>query len=203
MLRLLATLGLVLATFAGTGATAFATEELYAPPSGQLEYRMPKGKTIVMEYISPTELRRSDGSTIHHDRWGNQLKWTGSKSITFSPHNGQLPQQQLQVGIKWSTRYYQQGGGDSFSRERKCQVLSRGQKTTPAGTFDNAWQVQCTNQRLDRDLPMNEEIWFSSSGRVLLTYHGWWGGSRPGSYEVNLVRLSMPTSAATIILSSR
>lgn len=195
MLRIL-WLGILFAIF-GAGV-ASAAEELYAPARGELEYRLSNGRTVEMAYLDASTMRRSDGVVVHVDQWGNQLRRTGSNPVTFKPHNGQLPEAPLEIGLRWEHRYHLKNKSESYWRERECRVVARGQLTIGAGTFQNAWKVECTNQRTDRPLPKNEVTWYSSQGRVLLHHREWWGGSNPGSFEVELVGLSMEPQAVII-----
>ncbi|MEQ8443760.1 MAG: hypothetical protein RIM33_06750 [Alphaproteobacteria bacterium] len=142
--------------------------------------------------VSSDELSTADGSLIYRlDDWRNVTEivagdWRG----TASPHNGDLPQEPMRVGLSWTLTYEMDSTGASYTRDRDCIVEERGQITVAAGTFHNAWLIKCTLKRHDRRLPKYVETWFSSTGRILILRNETWGGSNPGSYRRELVGLS-------------
>ena len=109
--------GVLIAVIAMISGNVSATEEeVVSPPRGQLEYRFSNGTKVTLEWVNATTQSRSDAATIHHTRWGNQIKRIGPKPVSFSPHNGQLPEQPMSVGLTWEHQYEVRNKRETYRR---------------------------------------------------------------------------------------
>lgn len=183
------------ATLGGVGV-ASATEILTPPSTGKLRYEFHTGNKGTWTYIDASTIERSNGTTLAIDKWGNQLRITGKTQTTFTPHDGQLPERPMEVGLKWEHKFQYQGMRESYTRSKTCQVAARESLTTKAGTFKDAWKVECTTQRLDRQFPTYETSWYSSRGRILLQTKEHWAGTSPGSSSMELIEQGMEILSA-------
>lgn len=153
-------------------------------------YKQSKGAPVTLVRQGDQDVR-SDGQVDVLNSWGNRISRGSPDSptsvVAFSPHNGQLPEEPFAVGYKWRHTYQVKAGTESpYNRTRACEVKQQAAVTVGVHTYEQAWQVTCSNQREFRQLALNEVTWYTSD-RILITHTESWGGSSPGSFTAELV----------------
>jgi len=170
-------------------ATAFAQVVIDYRTNGPavgttLVFKSSRGNTYTMTMESKTTFKSNTGSTAIKNSDGNSLR---SGSRVFSPHSGYRPSNSggaLKVGQSWAHTYSVNG----VRRIRRCRVERKGQYVNSTVTVLGAFKVKCTNRRLDRQYPMNEEIWFTPNLFTELDYRATWGSSGGFSFQLIGVR---------------
>lgn len=149
-------------------------------------YKQSKGADVTLIRQGDRDVR-TDGQVDLLNQWGNRISRSSPASVQFFPHNGQLPEGPFQVGQKWEHTYeVKEGTAAPYKRTRSCEVKQQGAVTVGTFTYDQSWQVLCTNQRQFRDLPMHEVAWYTPE-RIIISYKESWGGTSPGSFTSELV----------------
>ena len=184
----IAVVSLVLSAGLAFAQTVVSFDRAGPKPGNEFVYDSGKGRTVKLTFKAPGQYAKADGSLVRKDRDGNTLQ-NGPRS--FVPHSGYRPtgvSGNLKVGHTWVHQYESEG----IVRTRKCNIESKKDVTTKAGTFPGAYKVVCESQRHDRSLPRYEEIWFAENLDIEVKYSAKWYGSSPGSmgYELSEVRLS-------------
>ena len=139
VLSLVASLGLLLAASQAVAASLQRGDQLH------YQITTPEGRqvSVTAVFISPTEMQNVGGDvTVRRNKAGNRLE---SRGITFTPHNGEFPDDgHLTVGMKWTTRVgVQEADGDRFKHERSCSALEEGTIETAGLEFVGAVKVVC------------------------------------------------------------
>lgn len=165
--------------------------------SGTLEYRLSNGGSISGIYLGAYTIKLSNGNKLFLTDWGNHTGMAGPKWVQYIDHDGHLPEQPFAVGIRWKHTYAVKNAEDNHQRTRSCEVMSHEAITVIAGRFENAWQVKCTNQRHDRDLPRYETAWYTDTERILLVRTESWHGSNAGSFEIELKSMKIDDSGSS------
>lgn len=149
-------------------------------------YKQSKGDVVTLTRQGDRDVR-ADGQIDLLNEWGNRISRSSPASVQYIPHNGQLPEAPFQVGQKWQHAYeVKEGAAAPYKRTRNCEVKQQGAVTVGTFTYDQSWQVVCTNQRQFRDLPMHEVAWYTGD-RIIISYTESWGGTSPGSFTSELV----------------
>lgn len=150
-------------------------------------YKNTNGETVTVVRQGDRDILQN-GNIRKLTRWGNQISQDTPKGLLqFTPHNGQLPEADFQVGLKWTHTYDISGGGNpSTSRTRNCEVKQQAPFAIGSFTYDAAWQIVCHSKLASRPLGKDEVTWYTKD-RIIISYHESWGGSSPGSYGSELV----------------
>lgn len=179
---------------------AGSNEARYVPSSGWVMLRNSNGKRFHGEYLSATQRRTTGGSDDVSDvrvtEWGNRISRTGGKEVVITtPHNGFLPEEPMEVGLAWEKRVLVTDSFGTHWWDRKCRLAGRGTVTVAAGTFADAWRIECTSRREDGWRAVDATAWYSSRGRIILISKARWN---TGSIVVELTDFSVEPRVAVL-----
>jgi len=180
--------GLLLTATAGASEKQVVDLTISGVSVGQrLFFKTDKGEQFSVEMINKLRsMTRGRGDKIIVKNIDGNTLSSGERQ--FKPHSGYRPPGAagaLRVGESWTHRYVI----DGVNRTRICSVARQEDLENSSIVVKGTFIVECTNQRADRSLPKHEEIWFAPNLFIELRYEATWGGSSPGSFWYEVVRV--------------
>jgi hypothetical protein len=134
--------------------------------------------SFVMQYLGiisghPTFRRISSGGSVTQetrDSFGNAvMRIMPNETVQFTPNNGAYPSEQPRVGLRWKSNYVVKSSVATMEqyRTKTCVISSSRQYRLSGLPLElTAYQVNCENQRAQRNLPADESYEYVMLGGI-------------------------------------